>query len=242
TFVNMKQMVGTYFNFEKCKIKNSRFFPGKDTAMIRFKRCILNNASVSYAGAGPEINVVVENCKGKPNDYGANLSRRVSRPYAGIKTSYSADPKEEKKVAKKTVKGSPKKKLVVKKDPDAWMMPLLMGLSEVEKARVLKAAGAFDKLKDAPRGDQLEAALEILRKMIKQAVAAGSDVYAYVTYDGERKKVKLLRFDNGNVVVRPAGDMTEKQIEFSTFDAKTLAGCGMSCVGQDDVNGIIAVI
>ena len=94
TLVNMKAISGTYFNFEKCKIKNSRFFTGKDTALVRFKRCSLDNASVSYAAAGPEVNVVVENCKGKPNDYGANLKRRVSRPYADIRTSYSADPKE----------------------------------------------------------------------------------------------------------------------------------------------------
>ena len=109
-------------------------------------------------------------------------------------------------------------------------------------AAVVKAAEAYEKLDDAARGAQLREALKTLRGMTKKAVLDGMDVYAYVVSDGEKKKVKLLRFDNGNVVVRPVGDTTEKRIEFSTLDAKTLAGCGMSCVEPDDVKGILAVI
>ena len=51
---------------------------------------------------------------------------------------------------------------------------------------------------------------------------------------------------NETYTLRPSFDamceFEEKTIKWTEFDAKALAGCGMSCVEPNDTKGILAII
>ena len=62
--------------------------------------------------------------------------------------------------------------------------------------------------------------------------------------DGKRTQVRLLRFKGDGVQIETMTGRPRKQmyLEWKELDARTLAGCGMSCVEPDDENGILAVV
>lgn len=63
TIVNIKRVIGTYFDFDKSKISNTQFNAELDTKLVRFKDCVLENSSIMYYG-GSKVKVIIQNCKG----------------------------------------------------------------------------------------------------------------------------------------------------------------------------------
>lgn len=86
---------GTALKFRNCQIKNSRFSAGKDTSLVHLANCILTDTSISYEVQGPEVNVLVENCKGTLSENG-NIKRKVARQYVDEKIKRSAEEKKNK--------------------------------------------------------------------------------------------------------------------------------------------------
>ncbi len=76
TLVNIKKVTGTYINFLNSKMTNVNFIANKETRLISFKDCEFTGASLEYEKDGPELNVMIENCKGELKESGAGLESR----------------------------------------------------------------------------------------------------------------------------------------------------------------------
>ncbi len=79
TLTNIGRIVGTYFKFVGCKIKNAKFLVDKGTSLIELKNCELENCTFKYDKDGPEVEVLIENCKGEIKEEGPGLKRKKSR-------------------------------------------------------------------------------------------------------------------------------------------------------------------
>ena len=80
TLTNIGRIVGTYFKFVGCKIKNVKFLVDKSTSLIQLKNCELENCTFKYYDKdGPELEVLIENCKGEIKEEGPGLKRKKSR-------------------------------------------------------------------------------------------------------------------------------------------------------------------
>lgn len=76
TLTNVKSVTGTYFNLVDSKLTNVTFKAGKETQLVRFKNCTLEDTTVNYSKDGPEIHVVIENNQGPLIQEGPGLNRR----------------------------------------------------------------------------------------------------------------------------------------------------------------------
>jgi len=79
TLHNVRRITGTYFNFVDSRITKARFIAGAETSLIAFRNCTFKDSSIEYQAKGPEVTVIVKNCKGTIHESGPGLKRKRAR-------------------------------------------------------------------------------------------------------------------------------------------------------------------
>lgn len=80
TLVDVADVTGTYFDFAKCKISNSKFTAGKETRLVRLRDCKIDESSLRFEADGPPVAVTTEATTGALVESGPGLSRKTAAP------------------------------------------------------------------------------------------------------------------------------------------------------------------
>jgi len=79
TLTNVKRITGTYFDFVDSRLSHCRFVADENTRLVRFRNCAFDDVTIHYGEEGPQVDVVIENCKGTLKQEGPGLGRRKLR-------------------------------------------------------------------------------------------------------------------------------------------------------------------
>lgn len=86
-FTNIRDLTGTYFPFTDSTFKNVKLTAGKTTELASFKTCTFEDTSLEFQATGPDVQVIIEDCKGTLEQKGPGRDRVTKSGMTGANVS-----------------------------------------------------------------------------------------------------------------------------------------------------------